>query len=129
MKIKFSKYRLSLPIFLILMLAYMVFPAGAANPENVTISLVAKDFSFNTSTISVPAGSNVTINFDNQDANVRHNFAVYDSSAMKKTIFKGELLMGPKKITYSFDAPNDPGTYRFQCDPHAGMMFGQFIVN
>lgn len=129
MKMKFGKCRLSLAILLILMLTYMAFPAGAANQENVTISLVAKDFAFNTSTISVPAGSNITIDFDNQDANVRHNFAVYDSSAMKETIFKGELLTGPKKITYTFEAPKEPGTYRFQCDPHAGMMFGQFIVN
>jgi plastocyanin len=83
---------------------------------------------FNTSTITVPAGANVTVNFDNQDAGVRHNFAVYDSAAMQKVIFRGELIAGPKKIAYTFDAPKEPGAYRFQCDPHASFMNGKFIV-
>ena len=122
---------ISLASLLILMLAFMAFPSYAsstANPENVTIGLVAKDFSFNTSTITVPAGANVTVNFENQDSNIGHNFAVYDSASMKKTIFKGEMIVGPKKITYTFDAPQEPGTYHFQCDPHNGKMVGQFIV-
>jgi len=113
------------------MLALTVFPSCAsstASPENVTIGLMAQNFAFNTSTITVPAGANVTVNFDNQDASVGHNFAVYDSASMKKTIFKGEIIVGPKKITYTFDAPQEPGTYHFQCDPHAQKMNGQFIV-
>jgi plastocyanin len=110
---------ISLASLLILMLAFMAFPSYAsstANPENVTIGLVAKDFSFNISTITVPAGANVTVNFENQDSNIGHNFAVYDSASMKKTIFKGEMIVGPKKITYNFEAPKEPGTYHFQCD-------------
>jgi plastocyanin len=119
------------------MMAMMILPAYAVDAvspknvtgqENVTINLVAVGYVFNASTITVPAGSNVTVNFDNQDGNVRHNFALYDSSAMKKTIFKGELIIGPQKIIYNFIAPNEIGTYHFQCDPHARMMNGQFIV-
>jgi plastocyanin len=96
--------------------------------KNVTIDLVAQKMAFNTSTITVPAGASVTVNFDNQDNGVRHNFAVYDSAAMRTVIFRGELIAGPKKIAYAFDAPKEPGTYRFQCDPHASFMNGQFIV-
>jgi plastocyanin len=92
--------------------------------DNVTVDLIAQGMAFNTSTITVPAGANV----DNQDAGVRHNFAVYDSAAMQKVIFRGELIAGPKKIVYTFDAPKEPGTYRFQCDPHASFMNGKFIV-
>jgi len=96
--------------------------------DNVTVDLIAQGMAFNTSTITVPAGANVTVNFDNQDAGVRHNFAAYDSAAMQKVIFRGELIAGPKKIVYTFDAPKEPGTYRFQCDPHASFMNGKFIV-
>jgi len=94
--------------------------------KNVTIALVAEDMAFNTSTITVPAGSHVTVNFENRDKGVRHNFAVYDSSMNE--IFRGSLISGPKKTDYTFDAPEEPGTYRFQCDPHASFMNGQLIV-
>jgi len=126
-----NSYLISLASLLILVLAFTAFPSCAsstARPENVTIGLLAKDFSFNMSTITVPAGANVTVNFENQDPSIGHNFAVYDSASMKKTIFKGEIIVGPKKITYTFVAPQAPGTYHFQCDPHAKNMFGQFLV-
>ena len=126
-----NSYLISSASLLILMLALAVFPScasSAASPENVTIDLVARDFAFNTSNITVPAGANVTVNFDNQDSGVGHNFAVYDSASMNTTIFKGELIVGAKKITYTFNAPQEPGTYHFQCDPHAKNMNGQFIV-
>jgi plastocyanin len=126
-----NSYLISLASIVILMLALTVFPScasSAASPENVTIGLLAKDFAFNTSTITVPAGANVTVNFDNQDASIGHNLAVYDSASMKTTIFKGEIIDGPKEITYTFNAPKEPGTYHFQCDPHAKKMNGQFIV-
>jgi len=126
-----NSYLISLASLLVLMLALTVFPSCAsstASPENVTIGLMAQNFAFNTSTITVPAGANVTVDFDNQDAGIGHNFAVYDSASMKKTIFKGEIISGPKKIIYTFNAPQEPGTYHFQCDPHAQKMNGQFIV-
>jgi plastocyanin len=126
-----NSYLVSLASIVILMLTLTVFPSCASNTtsqENVTIDLLAKDFAFNTSTITVPVGANVTVNFDNQDASVGHNFAVYDSASMKKTIFKGEIISGPKKIIYTFNAPQEPGTYHFQCDPHAQKMKGEFIV-
>lgn len=96
--------------------------------ENVTVGLIAKNIAFNTSTITVPAGAHVTVNFDHQDANVPHNFAVYDSASAKTTIFKGDIITGPKMIAYTFDAPTTPGTYFFRCDVHPTAMTGQFIV-
>ncbi|MDD1762194.1 MAG: cupredoxin domain-containing protein [Methanothrix sp.] len=126
-----NNHIVGLALLIILILGALAFPScadGLSTGENITIGLVAKDFSFNVSTITVPAGSHVTVKFDNQDSNVRHNFAVYESAAMKETIFKGELISGPKTIIYTFDAPATPGTYHFQCDPHASMMKGQFVV-
>jgi len=96
--------------------------------ENVTINLVAQGMAFNTSKITVPAGAHVTINFDNQDAGIPHNFALYENRDAQTTIFKGDVISGPKKVTYVFDAPNKSGTYFFRCDIHPSFMTGDFIV-
>jgi len=93
----------------------------------VVIDLVARAYAFDTTTITVPAGSEVRIQFTNQDAD-RHNFALYEDRAATRPIYVGELITGPRTITYSFTAPALPGTYRFQCDPHASFMNGDFIV-
>ncbi len=98
------------------------------NAQNVTIELIAKNIAFDKNTIRVPAGAKVTMNFDNQDSGIPHNFALYESPAAKKAIFVGEVITGPKKITYTFDAPEKPGTYFFRCDIHPTTMTGQFIV-
>ncbi len=95
--------------------------------ENVNVDLVASNLKFNKSRITVPAGSHVTINFDNQDS-ASHNFALYENSLAQNVIFKGEVVTGPQKTVYTFDAPTDPGTYFFRCDIHSGTMTGQFIV-
>jgi plastocyanin len=102
--------------------------AGIPAAQSATIGLTAKNIAFNTSTITVPAGANVTVNFDNQDSGIPHNFAVYETSAAQNTIFKGEIVTGPKKTTYTFTAPSKPGNYYFQCDVHPAQMNGQFIV-
>ncbi len=96
--------------------------------QKITIGLVAKNIAFNTSKITVPADAQVTINFNNQDSGVPHNFAVYQSSAATNAIFKGQIVTGPAKTTYTFTAPGKPGTYYFQCDVHPTQMNGQFMV-
>ncbi len=96
--------------------------------EDVAINLTAKDFAFNASTITVPAGAKVTIYFDNMDSGVEHNFAVYETSEAEKPIFVGDEITGPEKITYIFTAPSKAGKYFFRCDDHPGQMKGDFIV-
>ncbi|WP_292521507.1 cupredoxin domain-containing protein [Methanoculleus sp.] len=90
------------------------------------VNITAQDIAFNTETITVPAGANVTMVFDNQDS-VPHNVAVYDSSLRSEEIFVGDIITGPAEITYTFMAPSEPGTYYFQCDVHPSMN-GDFIV-
>jgi plastocyanin len=99
-------------------------PSGGA----VTIDLVAQNIAFNTSTITVPACSKVTVNFDNKDSGIPHNFAVYTNSEATTPIFKGEIITGPKTITYTFTAPCTPGDYYFRCDVHPTIMYGTFKV-
>ncbi|HWQ21068.1 MAG TPA: cupredoxin domain-containing protein [Methanotrichaceae archaeon] len=100
---------------------------GAAG-QNVTIGLTAQGMAFNTSTITVPAGATVTMNFNNMDSGVPHNFAAYTDSSASKSIFVGQIINGPKTTTYTFTAPSAPGTYFFRCDVHPTTMTGQFIV-
>lgn len=95
--------------------------------NNVTIDVVANGMAFNTSTITVPAGANVTINFNNMEG-IPHNVAVYENQDAKKAIFVGDVINGPKTISYNFVAPATPGTYFFRCDVHPRSMVGDFIV-
>ena len=95
--------------------------------NTVTINLTAKNMAFDKSTITVPAGTHVKVIFDNQDNGVPHNFAVYETSEAKKSIFVGKIITGMATTTYEFDAPTKVGTYFFRCDVH-NTMNGQFIV-
>ena len=95
--------------------------------QTTQLTLVAKNYAFDRTSIAVPAGSKVQLVLDNQDSGVPHNIAIYTSSAATTVIFKGEIITGPMKTTYTFDAPATPGTYYFRCDVHPSMN-GQFIV-
>lgn len=103
-------------------------PTSGPSSNVVLIYLMAKNIAFNESTITVPAGANVTIYFDNQDSGTPHNLAVYDSPSASQTIFQGKIITGPAKTTYTFMAPEQPGNYIFRCDIHPTVMTGRFIV-
>lgn len=94
---------------------------------STTINLTAKDTKFDQSTITVPAGQQITINFTNDD-DVIHNFAVYDKPDGNE-LYTGDLFKGPD-VTKSdtFTAPATPGNYYFQCDVHPDQMNGTLIV-
>ena len=100
---------------------------AACTPLSVTNDLTAEDGAFSRSTIRVSAGEEVTIVFENKDS-VSHNLAVYETEEATREIFIGEIITGPKTITYKFTAPSNPGTYFFRCDVHPTTMTGNFIV-
>jgi plastocyanin len=95
--------------------------------QTTQVTLVSVNYAFDKTSITVPAGSHVQLTLDNQDTGIPHNVAIYTSAAASTVIFKGEVITGPKKITYTFDAPTTPGTYYFRCDIHPSMN-GAFIV-
>jgi plastocyanin len=97
-------------------------------PGEVTIDLVARNIQFDKATITVPAGARVTIDFDNQDKGIPHNFALYKTSAAQDVLFDGEIITGVKQIAYTFTAPATPGEYFFRCDVHPTQMTGTFVV-
>lgn len=102
-------------------------PTTTLTPPSVTINLTAQGMAFDKSTINVPAGAKVTMIFNNKDS-IPHNFALYTNSSATKSIFVGQVITGPKFITYTFTAPTTPGTYFFRCDVHPTSMTGSFIV-
>ena len=105
-------------------------PATTIPPaaQSVTINLTAKGLSFDKSSITVSAGAKVTVNFNNQDSGIPHNFSVYTNSSASSTVFVGQIITGPGTATYQFTAPLTPGTYFFRCDVHPASMTGSFIV-
>lgn len=96
--------------------------------NNVVVNISAKNIAFNISTITVPAGAQVTVNFNNQDSGVQHNIAFYTDSSASNTIFKGPITTGLNMTTFSFTAPSTPETYFFRCDVHPSQMTGKFVV-
>jgi plastocyanin len=103
-------------------------PSASAAGGAVTINLTAQNTAFNMSTITVPVGAKVTVNFSNKDNGMPHNFAVYTDSSASNAIFKGQTITGIANTTYNFNAPDKAGTYYFRCDIHPTLMTGQFIV-
>ncbi len=76
--------------------------------------------------LSVPAGSRVTLTYDDQDLNP-HNFALYPSMVSSDAIFRSPVITGPVVATYTFTAPATPGTYYYRSDPNTGLI-GTFTV-
>jgi cytochrome c oxidase subunit II len=94
----------------------------------VMIDLTAENIAFDKTVITVPAGAEVMVNFNNKDSGVPHNFAVYTDSSAVKSIYVGQVITGPKTVTYTFNAPTTTGTYFFRCDIHPTVMTGSFVV-
>jgi plastocyanin len=103
-------------------------PASTPAGQAVTIAITAKSISFDKSSITVPAGAKVTVNFNNADSGIPHNFAVYTDSGANTSIFVGQVITGPATVSYQFTAPAKAGTYFFRCDIHPSIMTGSFIV-
>lgn len=86
-------------------------------PGGDVTAIAAEGIAFDTAELSLPAEGEVVIAFDNRDAGVPHNVAIY---ADGDPIFQGEIITGPATIEYRFPAP-EPGSYRFVCDVHPQM--------
>jgi len=90
------------------------------------VRIKARNFAFDVSRITVPAGSQITVEFENED-NAPHNVAFYTTPSLATTIYKGAIIDGRARTTYVFTAPSAPGTYFFRCDLHPSMN-GEFVV-
>jgi Cytochrome C oxidase subunit II, periplasmic domain/Cupredoxin-like domain len=97
------------------------------SPSGTTLDLVAQNIQWNAHCLAVPANTAFTVNIDNQDAGIDHNFSIYDSFFQKRNYFKAPRITGPATETEQVGGLA-PGRYYFQCDVHGPAMSGAFIV-
>ncbi len=83
------------------------------------VTVVAQDIAFDTSMIDLPPTPS-TITFENRDAGVQHNIAIYSNSSLDQELFSGELVTGPATVQYQVPALQ-PGEFYFQCNVHPNM--------
>jgi plastocyanin len=88
--------------------------------EGGGVTVVAQGTAFDTSTIELPPSAPTTITFDNQDAGVQHNIAIYTDDTLSDELFNGEVITGPASVDYAVPAI-DPGSYYFLCIVHPTM--------
>ena len=94
-------------------------PPASGGPTSAAIVVVAKDLSFATPQLTVPAGKAFELTFDNQDG-APHNVAIYTDSSASTKVSVGEIFSGPGQRTQSVPALT-AGTYFFRCDVHQDM--------
>jgi len=88
--------------------------------------VTAQNIAFSPTELSLPAGQASTITFDNADAGVPHNIAIYNDSSLSQNLFTGEIITGPTTAEYHVPAL-DAGEYYFHCDVHPNMS-GSVVV-
>ena len=102
------------------------FAAGSCSPNGTALEIKAFDVKFDKDCLAAPANQAVTIDFSNLDRGIPHNVAIYQDETAGKEFFKGDLVDGPGKTTYSVPALPE-GKLFFRCDPHPEMK-GTFVV-
>jgi len=91
------------------------------------VAVSASGLAFDTSTLTGPAGRPFDLVFDNEDAGVLHNVAIYTNSAATTPLFRGSYVKGRATQTYHVSSL-PAGTYFFRCDIHPATMTGTFVV-
>ena len=81
-------------------------------------TIVAKDLKFQTTSVEVKAGTNLTVHFDNEDS-APHNVAIYTDSGAATPVSVGQIVTSSRsdQVVPALKA----GTYFFRCDVHHDM--------
>jgi plastocyanin len=94
---------------------------GPSVPVTTTPMISASSaVSFDQSDVVVAAAKPLTLTFDNKQAGVPHNVAIFDGPSEAKSLFAGEIVTGPKQVVYNVPAL-PAGSYYFVCQVHANM--------
>ncbi len=99
---------------------------GGGGGGGPAVNVVAEGLKFDTAEIDLPANTPSTIHFENKDAGVQHNIAIFQDDTLKTLLFRGDLVTGPGSADYQVPAL-PPGTYYFHCDVHPTMN-GKVVV-
>lgn len=88
----------------------------------ILLDIVASGVAWDTSCLVAPAGEPFTVNIDNQDAGIPHNFDLLTEEGGEE-IGKTAVEPGPVQQTLDVD-PLDAGEYFYVCDVHPTTMTG-----
>lgn len=115
---------------------------GGNGPTSFDGVIVARDILFETTEFRLPPGVEVTLVMDNQDPNIPHNIAFFNSATAGEggylegcisgcmndgTAIRTAIENGPIQQTFTFTTPG-PGTYGFLCEVHPTTMVGVMII-
>jgi plastocyanin len=93
------------------------------------VTLEVQGIKFVQNTLDFRAAGTVSLTFVNKDAGTQHNFHLFGGpDANAPSLFTGDLTTGPARTTYTFTAPDRPGSYFFHCDVHPTQMTGKATV-
>jgi uncharacterized cupredoxin-like copper-binding protein len=97
---------------------------GSTGPASAEISVSMAEFSFTPSTVSAPAGAEVTLNLTN-NGTVDHSWVLMEARYTAQPPFSDEdqshvlqefTLSPGEQRTVTFTAPSDPGDYQVVCN-------------
>jgi plastocyanin len=97
-----------------------------ANAPSTTPQEITTDNKFSKTSITVPAGQQITLNQINNGLAI-HNWHVLDAKDASGKDITTELTQPGQKSSVSFTI-SSAGTYKFQCDVHPTEMIGQLKV-
>lgn len=105
-------------------------PAAGTTPSGVpsgnTVQIKAQNITFDKTELTAAAGD-VTIQFDNTDNAIPHNFAIYKSdSGPTDEIKHTDITPGP--VTQTLQVTLEKGTYFYDCQVHPQQMKGKLTV-
>jgi len=88
-------------------------------PSGPVLNVTAKNISFDTSALEVPANVPFAITFSNDDpSSISHDIDIRDSSGT--VVANQEVIAGGTSQNYTYQ-PLQPGTYTFFCSIHSNM--------
>lgn len=104
-------------------------PAGPCTECEIAAAQIA----FDKDLIQVPAETDVTVTFNNNDTGVPHNFKVWEDEAAAQSADTGAQIAATDNINGGASAEAEfnsgpPGEYYFNCDIHPASMFGSVEV-
>jgi plastocyanin len=103
-----------------------ILPMVDAPDSNVTVELVADEFSWDRGSISAPAEMVWHVEIDSR-TDENHNFVVTTNATVPQRLYASEIF---SKGTYTYDIPGLPaGTYVFICTLHAAFMAGNLTID
>jgi plastocyanin len=91
--------------------------APPASPDGPFIS--SDNLAWDRDELRVPAGKAFQLVYENREG-PPHNVAIYTDESAKTPVFVGDIISGPRTVTYQVPAIA-AGTYFFRCDVHPEM--------